>query len=94
MFCQFFPVRFVFRMKMLEFFCQSYPNLTDMVGYKCRCHRNALRLAEGIILHGGDKVDRYLEICTGADSGTIPGRSQPAFPQRSEKYPSARAVCV
>lgn len=39
---------------------KSYTHLPDMVGDKGGGHGDALGLAEGIVLHGGDKVDGNL----------------------------------
>ena len=47
-------------MEILYFLCQANANLPDVVGGKSGGHGRTLRLAESIILHGGDKVDGHL----------------------------------
>ena len=41
-------------------FVKMDSDLTDMVSTKSSCHRDSFRLAEGVVLHGTDKVDGNL----------------------------------
>ena len=44
----------------VDIFGNADTELTHMVGTECGCHRNALCLTEGIILHGSNEIDSNL----------------------------------
>ena len=60
------PVGFVRSMPVLQLPGDADSDLADMVCGKGGGHRNALRLPEGIVLHGSDEVDGHLGYLNGS----------------------------
>ena len=58
--CQPQAVAFVIAVAVVPFLGQTDAHLPDVVGHKGGGHRYPFRLAEGIVLHGGQKIDGHL----------------------------------
>lgn len=85
---QLLPVGTIPGMPVLHFPCQSNADLPDMIGGEGGGDRDALCLTEGIVLHGGHKVDNHLyDLYRGGVRQKAQKTAPPESPPGSASYP-------